>query len=188
MPGQVANLLIETVFGLFIYVVLLRFWMQLLRASFRTPVGQFVTALTNWAVLPARRVVPSFRHYDLASFVVAWVAQVLKLVLLYAATAGALVVPSLAMIVWSLFELLRYSLHLLILVVIVQVLFSWFNPGSPLAYVFDGLAQPFYAFFRRFIPPIGSVDLSPLIVVVLAQIVLILLDGAPRALLMSAGG
>jgi YggT family protein len=188
MPGQVANLVIETVFGLFIYVVLLRFWMQVLRASFRTPVGQFVTALTNWAVLPARRVVPSFRQYDLASFVVAWVAQILKLVLLYAATAGTLVAPGVAMLVWSLFELLRYSLHLLILVVIVQVLFSWFNPSSPLAYVFDALAQPFYAFFRRFIPPIGSVDLSPLIVVVLAQIVLILLDGAPRALLMSASG
>jgi YggT family protein len=188
MPGQIANLLIETVFGLFIYVVLLRFWMQVLRASFRTPVGQFVTALTNWAVLPARRVVPSFRQYDLASFVVAWVAQILKLVLLYAAMAGALVAPGLAMLVWSLFELLRYSLHLLILVVIVQVLFSWFNPGSPLGYVFDSLAQPFYAFFRRFIPPIGSVDLSPLIVVVLAQIVLILLDGAPRVLLTSASG
>jgi YggT family protein len=189
MPGQVANLLIETVFGLFIYVVLLRFWMQALRASFRTPVGQFVVALTSWAVLPARRVIPSFRQYDLASFVVAWLAQIVKMIALYAAASGgAFVAPGLAMIVWALFELLRYSLHLLILVVIVQVLFSWFNPGSPLAYVFDGLAQPFYSFFRRFIPPIGSVDLSPLIVVVLAQIVLLLLDGAPRALLMSGGG
>jgi YggT family protein len=188
MPGQVAQLLIETVFGLFIYVVLLRFWMQVLRASFRTPVGQFVTALTNWAVLPARRVVPSFRQYDLASFVVAWLAQIVKLIALYAAASGgAFGAPGLAMVVWSLFELLRYSLHLLILVVIVQVLFSWFNPGSPLAYVFDSLALPFYSFFRRFIPPIGSVDLSPLVVVVLAQVVLILLDGVPRALLTSGG-
>jgi YggT family protein len=189
MSGQIAALLIETVFGLFIYVVLLRFWMQALRASFRTPVGQFVVALTNWAVLPVRRVVPSFRQYDLASFVVAWVAQIVKMIALYAAASGgAFVAPGAAMLVWALFELLRYSLHLLILVVIVQVLFSWFNPSSPLAYVFNGLAQPFYAFFRRFIPPIGSVDLSPLIVVVLAQIVLILLDNAPRALLMSGGG
>jgi YggT family protein len=189
MSGQIAALLIETVFGLFIYVVLLRFWMQALRASFRTPVGQFVVALTNWAVLPARRLVPSFWQYDLASFVVAWVAQIVKMIALYAAASGgAFVAPGAAMLVWALFELLRYSLHLLILVVIVQVLFSWFNPSSPLAYVFNGLAQPFYAFFRRFIPPIGSVDLSPLIVVVLAQIVLILLDNAPRALLMSGGG
>jgi len=78
MPGQVANLLIETVFGLFIYVVLLRFWMQALRASFRTPVGQFVVALTSWAVLPARRVVPSFRQYDLASFAVPTITGEIK--------------------------------------------------------------------------------------------------------------
>jgi YggT family protein len=189
MPGQIATLLIETVFGLFIYVVLLRFWMQVLRASFRTPVGQFVTALTDWAVLPARRLVPSFRQYDLASFVVAWLAQIVKLIALYAAASGgAFVAPGLAMVAWSLLELLRYSVHLLVIVVIVQVLFSWFNPGSPLAYVFDSLALPFYAFFRRFIPPIGNVDLSPLVIVLLAQIVLQVLNAAPLWLLTSSGG
>jgi YggT family protein len=188
MPGQIANLLIENLFGLFIYVVLLRFWMQALRASFRSPVGQFVVALTNWAVLPLRRIVPSYRQYDLASFVVAWLAQIVKLIVLYAAVSGgAFVAPGVGMVAWSLFELLRYSLHLLIGVVVVQVLFSWFNPGSPLAYVFDALAQPFYSFFRRFVPPIGNIDLSPLIVVVLAQVALILLDGLPRALLTSGG-
>ena len=89
MAGQIGQLLIETVFGLFIYVVLLRFWMQALRAPFRNPVGQFVIALTDWAVLPLRRIVPSFRNYDLASFAVAWLAQIAMMFALYAAVSAA---------------------------------------------------------------------------------------------------
>jgi len=184
MLDQIAQFLIRNLFELFIYVVLLRFWMQALRAPFRNPIGQFVIALTDWAVAPLRRVIPAFRSYDLASFAVAWLAQILKMIALYAvASGGTLVAPGLAMIVWSLLELLRYSLHLLIVVVIVQVLFSWFNPGSPLAYVFDGFTRPFYGFFRRFIPPIGNIDLSPLFVVLLAQLLLFVLEDAPRRLL-----
>jgi YggT family protein len=184
--GQIAQLLIETAFGLLIYVVLLRFWMQALRAPFRNPVGQFVIALTDWAVLPLRRVVPSFRGYDLSSFAVAWLAQILKMVLLYAAVAGGkFAVPGPAVLGLSLVELLRASLHLLIFVVLVQVVMSWVSRYNPLAPVFDALTRPFYGFFRRFIPPIGAVDLSPLLVVVLAQVLLIVLDGMPRALLTS---
>jgi len=186
MGGQIAQLLIETVFGLFIYVVLLRFWMQALRAPFRNPVGQFVIALSDWAVAPLRRIVPPFRNYDLASFVVAWLAQVLMMVLLYAAVAGGQPgAPGIAVILLSLVALLRASLHLLIFVVIVQVILSWVSPYTPLAPVFDGLTRPFYGVFRRFIPPIGNIDLSPLFVVVLAQVLLIVLDGAPRAFLTS---
>src|SRR5262249_59665427 len=85
----------------------------------------------------------------------------------------------------SLVALFRASLHLLIFVVIVQVILSWVSPYTPLAPVFDGLPRPFYGVFRRFIPPIGNIDLSPLFVVVLAQVLLIVLDGAPRAFLTS---
>ena len=186
MGGQIAQLLIETAFGLFIYVVLLRFWMQALRAPFRNPIGQFVIALSDWAVLPLRRVVPSFRGYDLSSFAVAWIAQILMMILLYAAVAGGkFAAPGLAVLGLSLVGLLRASLHLLIFVVIVQVIMSWVSRYNPLAPVFDALTRPFYNFFRRFVPPIGAIDLSPLFVVVLAQVLLIVLDGMPRALLTS---
>jgi|SRR5215510_7221153 len=186
MFSQITQFLVETLFSLFIYVVLLRFWLQALRAPFRNPIGQFVLALTDWAVVPARRVIPSFRNYDLAAFLVAWFTQLLKMVALYAAaTGGSLGAPGPAALFLSLLELLRASLHLLIFVVIVQVIISWVNPYAPLAPVFDSVTRPFYAFFRRFIPPIGNVDLSPLIVVVIAQVLLIVLAGAPRALLTS---
>ena len=93
--------------------------------------------------------------------------------------------PGLAVLGLSLVGLLRASLHLLMFVVIVQVIMSWVSPYNALSPVFDALTRPFYGFFRRFIPPIGAVDLSPLFVVVLAQVLLIVLDGLPRAVLTS---
>ena len=183
MFGQITEFLIETAFGLFIYVVLARFWMQALRAPFRNPVGMFVIALTDWAVRPFRRVVPGYRSYDLATLVVAWLAVILKVIVLYAAVAGGIGLPGGSIVFWSLVDLVRASLHLLIFVVIVQVIISWVNPYMPLAPVFDALTRPFYGFFRRFIPPIGGIDLSPLFVVVLAQVALIVLAGLPRTLL-----
>jgi YggT family protein len=186
MFDQIAQFLIRTAFELFIYVVLMRFWMHALRAPFRNPIGQFVVALTDWAVAPLRRVVPPFRNYDLASFVVAWAAAIAMMFVLSVVLAGGMLAPALVLI-GSLAALIRYTLHLLVIVVIVQVLFSWFNPGSELAYVFDGLTRPFYSFFRRFVPPIGGVDISPLFVVVIAQILLFVLDRAPLAFLTSGG-
>jgi YggT family protein len=185
MGSQILQFLIETAFGLLIYVVLLRFWMQALRAPFRNPIGQFVIALTDWAVAPLRRVIPSFRGYDLATLLLAWALQIAKLLLLYAAeTGGKMNVPGLAVLLLSLIELVRASLQLLMFVVIIQVVMSWVSPGHPLGHVFESLTRPFYGFFRRFVPPIGNIDLSPLFVLVIAQVLLIVLDGAPRALLL----
>jgi YggT family protein len=174
---QIAHLLIVNAFGLVIYALLLRFYMQWLRAPFRNPVGQLVAALTNWVVLPARRVIPGLVGIDLASVLAAWFLQALMLTLLlwmrgYAfasapGTAAGLLFGLAAM------ELVQASLYLLIGVVIVHVLFSWFNPHSPLAPVLDALTRPFYAIFQRFVPPIGNVDFSPLFVLVIAQVLLI---------------
>jgi YggT family protein len=68
-------------------------------------------------------------------------------------------------------------------VVIVQVIISWINPYAPLAPVFEALTRPFYAVFRRFVPPLGNVDLSPLFVLLLAQVALILLESLPARLI-----
>src|SRR3989442_13049877 len=83
MFSQIADLLIQTAFGFFVYALLLRFHMQWLRAPFRNPVGQFVSALTDWIVRPARRVVPGLFGLDLASILIAWIVEALMLVLLY---------------------------------------------------------------------------------------------------------
>ena len=177
---QIAHLVIQTAFGVFVYALLLRFYMQWLRAPFRNPVGQFVSALTDWIVKPARRVVPGLFGLDLATFLIAWFAEALMLVLIYWLRGVPFpAAPGIAagmLFTLAAMELLRASLYLLIGVIIVQVVISWVNPHAPLAPVFDALTRPFYAVFRRFVPAIGNVDLSPLFVLLVAQILLILLD------------
>ena len=82
MLVQIADLLLLNVFGLLVYMLLLRFYMQLLRAPFRNPAGQFVTALTNWMVFPARRLIPGLMGIDFATILLAWLVQALMLTLL----------------------------------------------------------------------------------------------------------
>ncbi len=180
MFEEIGHLLIQTAFGLFIYVLLLRFYMQALRAPFRNPVGQFVTALTDWIVRPARRAIPGLLGLDLASILIAWIAEALMLVLIYwlrgFSFAGTPGIAAGVLFTLAAVELARASFYLLIGVVIVQVIISWVNPYAPLAPVFDALTRPFYALFRRFIPLIGDIDLSPLFVLLVAQVLLILLD------------
>lgn len=185
MGGQILAFLLQTVFGLFVYLALMRFFMQVFRAPFRNPVGQFVMALTDWAVVPLRKVIPSVGGYDIASLVLAWLAQLVLLVLLYALVlqVGAGNLPVMVLL-QSVIELFRASLQLLMFVVIIQVVLSWVSPHHPLMSVFDALSRPFCNIFRRVIPPIGNVDLSPLFVIVLAQVLLIVLDNVPRALLL----
>src|ERR1051326_6332460 len=84
MLTDALRFLLNVVFGLFAYTALLRFIMQWMRAPFRNPVGQAVTALTDWAVKPMRKLLPGFGGYDWASLVVAWLLQVLWLATLAA--------------------------------------------------------------------------------------------------------
>jgi YggT family protein len=184
MLTQIAHLLIQTAFGFFVYALLLRFYMQWLRAPFRNPVGQFVCALTDWIVKPARRFVPGLLGLDLATILIAWFAEALMLVLVAwlrgFSFAGAPGIAAGLLFTIAALELVRASLYLLIGVILVQVVISWVNPYAPLAPVFDALTRPFYAAFRRVVPAIGNVDLSPLFVLLVVQILLILLDNVAR--------
>jgi YggT family protein len=168
--------LINIVFGLLVYTVLLRFIMQWLRAPFRNPLGQAVTVLTDWAVKPLRRIIPGYRGYDWASLLLAWLLQALWLASLIALGTGIVsgmvagVVAALAVI-----ELIKAALWIIIVAVFVQALLSWVAPDGPLAGVLNALTFPLLRPVRRIVPPLGGVlDLSPLIVIVLAQLVLML--------------
>ena len=178
MFAQIGQLIIEFVANFFVFALLLRFYMQLFRAPFRNPVGQFIAAVSNWMVLPARRVIPGLFGTDLATLVLAWVIQVLSMLLIGALLGAVNITGAMTLVLpMAAIELLRHSLRMLIVVVIVQMVVSWMNSYTPLSPVFDALTRPFYNLFRRFIPPIGSVDLSPLFVVLLAQIGLLLVGG-----------
>ncbi len=176
MLNQALRFLIDTAFGFIVYAALLRFIMQWLRAPFRNPIGQAVTALTDWAVKPLRKLLPGFRGYDWASLLLAWTGQVLWLIAL-AALGSAGFSPLLAgyLLALAMVELIRAALWILIAAVFLQAILSWIAPDGPLAGVLNALTFRVLAPIRRVIPPVGgTLDLSPLIVIVLAQLALIL--------------
>jgi len=185
MLGQILHFLLDAIFGFFVFVLLARFYLQLMRAPFHNPLGQFVNALTNWLVLPARRFIPGLFGRDLSSFVLAWLIEALLLLLLYLLRGGGFHSgPGPAVGIFfslSLLELARFSLYLLIGVILIQAVISWINPYAPLAPLFNALTAPFLRPFRRLIPPIGNVDLSPLFALVMAQLLLIPLEYLARS-------
>jgi len=185
MVEQILRFLLDTIFGFFVFLLLARFLLQLLRAPFRNPLGQFITALTNWLVLPARRVIPGVFGLDWASFLLAWLIEVLLLFLLYLLRGGGFHggSPVVVGIFFSLalLELARFSVYLLIGVILIQAVISWVNPYAPLAPLFNALTAPFLRPFRRVVPPIANIDLSPLFALVTAQLLLIPLEYLARS-------
>jgi YggT family protein len=179
MLNQILRFLLETFFGLFVFVLLARFYMQTFRASFHNPIGGFVLALTNWIVLPTRRLVPSIGGFDLASLFAAWLAETILLYLLFSLRSfdfgSAPGIALVLLLLLALFELARTSIYLLIGAVILQALLSWVNPYTPLAPMLNALTRPFYRVFQRLLPPVGGIDLSPLFLLVLLQVALFLL-------------
>lgn len=178
MLDQAAKLILDVAFGVVVYSLLIRFLMQLMRAPFRNPIGQATMALTDWIVKPLRKLLPGFRGIDWATLFAAYVLQVAWLLALYAllgrgfALSGAGIAFVLAA---AALELVKTAIWILILVVIVQAVLSWVAPDGPLAGLLNALTFPFLRPLRRFIPPLGGgLDLTPLILIVLLQLVLIL--------------
>ena len=179
MLDRALGYLIDVVFGLFTYALLLRFVMQLLRAPFRNPIGQAVIALTDWIVKPLRRVLPGFRGIDWASLFATYLFQVLWLLAYFvlfgtpfAWTGGGIAY----LLVAAVLALLKAALWLLIIVVLAQAILSWVAPDGPAAGLLNALTFPFLRPIRRVLPPIGgTLDLSPLVVIVIAQLLQITL-------------
>jgi YggT family protein len=177
MLAEIAQLLVDVVASFFVYLLLARFHFQWLRVPFRNPIGNFVVALTDWTVRPARRLIPGVAGLDLATLVAAWLLQMLALWALFslksADPVAAAALPLIAVL--ALFDLVKYSLYILIFAVLVQVLLSWLNPYSPVAPIFSVMTRPFMSPIRRYVPPVANFDLSPLVLLVLLQVVLIAL-------------
>ena len=178
MLAQLLDLVLGSVCDFLSFAFLARFAMQWARVSFRNPVGRFVIAVTDWAVRPARKLVPGLFGLDLASFLLAWSMQWLYLALLIGITgayAGA-IAPAMGFAAGvALLATVRLGIYLAMGVVIVAALLSWINPYAPLAPLFNQLAAPLLRPMQRLLPPIGGLDLSPLFVLLLLQALLIVL-------------
>ncbi len=176
MFGQALRFLIDTAFGIITYAFLLRFTMQWLRAPFRNPLGQAVVALTDWAAKPARRVVPGYKGLDVSTLVLAWIAEFAWLAALEIVVGSAFdATMLLTLAVFACVELVKAMLWLLLIVVFAQAILSWVAADGPFAGVLNALTFRFLAPIRRLVPPLGgTLDLSPLILIVIIQLLLML--------------
>jgi YggT family protein len=179
MLVQIGQFLVDVVASFFVFILLARFHFQWLRVPLRNPIGEFMIAVTNWIVLPARRVVPPLAGLDLATLIAALFVQAFALYLLGVLAGGGLgsepgrVIALL--LVGAAFDLARYSLYILVFAVVVQAVLTWVNPRSPVLFLFDAMTRLFLRPIRRVVPLLGSIDLSPLVLLVLLQIALIVL-------------
>lgn len=178
---QIVTFLLDVVGGLLTGACLLRMYMQWQRVPFQNPVGNLVFALTDWLVLPLRKLVPPQGRWDWSSLLGALLVQLAQYVIL------ALVVGRMAQLVWvpplALFGLARVVLSGLIGLLIVYAVLSWVQARSPLSHVIQRLCEPVLRPLRRFIPLLGGVDLSPLVALVILQVGMIVLGHLQAAVL-----
>ena len=149
--------------------------------------GQFILATTDWLVLPLRRVVPGLFGLDIASLLPAWAVQTLMVFIEFALRGIDLGGNPLGALlgVWGigLVELMRMMVYLLMGVVLASAILSWVNPYAPMAPIINALAEPFLRPIRQVVPMIANVDLSPLVLLLVLQVVLVLLGSLQGAFL-----
>jgi YggT family protein len=175
MVYQAIAFVLDALFHLFILAALVRFWMQAFRASARNPIAQFTMALTDFAVKPLRKVIPGMFNLDWASLVVAFAFEFLLQVLLLLLAGGTPTGESLSVLLFLAFvKLIRLSIYVFMGAIIIQAVLSWVNPHHPVAPFFDALTRPFLKPFQRAVPPIGGVDITPVLVLIAFQLVLML--------------
>lgn len=175
MLTEIALFLLDTVFTLFGMALLLRVWMQVTRLPTRNPVSQGVFQVTDWLVRPLRRVIPGLAGIDWATVIAAWLTAVIFLMLVTllsgADPLGFLPVALLAGILY----LLKWGISLIMWVTLLMAILSWVNPHSPITPAINHLTAPLLRPIRRVVPTLGGFDVSPLVLFLIAQILLMII-------------
>lgn len=174
---DIARLLIETAAALLGVTLLLRAYMNWIGMPSRNPLAQFVFALTDWLVRPLRRVIPAAGRLDTASLVAAYLTAVLLLILTFLLIgAGSGAWPWSTVLLAAFIYLARWVLYLVMWLTIIHVILSWVNPYAPVAPAMAMLVRPFLAPFQRIVPLIGGIDLSPVVLIVAVNILLLVVN------------
>jgi YggT family protein len=177
MLAQALAFVLDAVFHLFILAVLVRFWMQVVGAPMRNPIAQFSMALTDFLVKPLRRVIPGVFRLDLASLVAALALEFLLQFCLYLIMGGS---PGdnpgvFGLLLFLAFvKLIRLSVYVFMGAIFIQALLSWVSPHHPVGPFFNAFTRPLLKPFQRSVPPIGGVDITPMLVLLLLYLILML--------------
>jgi YggT family protein len=185
MLYQITSLLLEVAAGLIAGTCLLRLYMQYQRIpmSVRSgnPLAKFIFALTDWLVLPLRRVIPSVGRWDMASLVGAFLVQLAQFVILWALTG--MTASMLSVVVLAAFGLVRMAISGMTGLVIIYAILSWVQTQSVGADFLERLVMPVLIPIRRVVPLVGGIDLSPLVLLLILQVAGIVLGSIQAAVL-----
>ena len=168
--------LIKTLFGIYEIIILLRFLMQMVRADFYNPISQFVVKATSLPVKPLRRIVPGWAGMDIASLILLLMVIIIELLLL--SLVANLPMPSaIGLIALAMVELLKLTINVFMFSVIILAILSWVSPGgyNPVANLLYQITAPLMRPARRMLPPMGGLDLSPLVVIIVLYLLILLL-------------
>lgn len=173
--GNAGVFLIQTLFGLYLVAIMLRFLLQMTRADFYNPVSQFLVKVTNPPLIPLRRFIPGLAGIDMAAVVLLIVVQAVELVLIGLVSGYTITISGL--LVLTIAELLALLLNIYFFTILIQVILSWVNPGgyNPAVALLYSLNEPILSRARRIIPPISGFDLSPIVVFILIQLLKMLM-------------
>ena len=176
MLTQTLIFLISTLGDLFVLALLVRFILQCLRAPARNPLSEFVAALTDFIVRPARRLIPGLWGLDLATFMLAWliaaVQQWLVLQIKGYEPGSAAGVAFVALAALAAIHVVRLTVYVVMFAIVLQAVLSWINPYSPLAPLLTAVTRPVLRPFQKLVPMVANVDLSPLFALIVCQLLL----------------
>ncbi|MDP3677724.1 MAG: YggT family protein [Methylotenera sp.] len=168
--------LLQAVLGLITIAFLLRFYFQLTKVSFQNQAAQMIVSLTNFAVKPLRRIVPSLRKLDISTLMLAYLTQLILTVSLLWLKGFPLLIADnqiwLVILGVSLIGVVSLSLSIFLYAVLLQAILSWVNPHTPIAPILNSLTYPVLNFLRKYIPSAANFDLSPLVFILVAQLLL----------------
>ncbi len=170
MGQDILTLLIRTIGDFFAFIVMLRFLLQMARADFYNPISQAIAKLTSIPVAPFQRVVPRIAGRDISALVVAFLIKLGTLALLFL-THGSFPNP-LTLVIVSLVGVLSLMLDIYFYAVIASVIISWVAPNSahPAPQLITQVTEPVFSLARKVVPPIGGLDLSPILIFLIIQV------------------
>jgi YggT family protein len=168
--------LIKTVLDLLTVAFLLRFYFQLLKVPFQNQAAQMIVTLTNFAVKPVRKIIPSLGKFDISTLLLAYLCQLpLTIFTLWLSEYPLFIVGSgiwLKIFAIAVLGIISISITIFLYAVLIEAVLSWVNPYTPIAPVLNKMTSPILNFLRKFIPAAGNIDLTPLVLIITAQLLL----------------
>ncbi len=166
---QALYFVVKTLAQLYLLLYLLRFWLPLVRADFRNPIAQAVLRFTSPLIIPVRRFIPPIGRLDSATVLVTFAMQYAILFVLLQIVQQR--PPAATIAVMTILELCILSLNLFFFAILIRIILSWVAPNTynPVSAIASAVAEPVLRPFRRLIPAVGGLDISPIFAIVLLQ-------------------